>query len=81
MVSCPRVAPAAGMVKRTGKTDPRPPLLHLTQNTPVGLLGTYMAQSFQFKIYKSSQFQIHLQEFRLTDKLIIIFIPLYVKMV
>lgn len=41
MASCPRVAPAAGMAKRTGKMGPQPPLLHLTQSTLVGQLGTY----------------------------------------
>lgn len=42
MASCPRVAPAAGMEKRTGKMDPQPPLLHQTQSTLVGQRSTYL---------------------------------------
>lgn len=36
MASCRRVAPAAGMEKRTGKTHPPPHLLHPTQSILVG---------------------------------------------
>lgn len=37
MASCPRVAPAAGMERRTGKMDPQRPLLRLTQSIQVTL--------------------------------------------
>lgn len=42
MGSCPRVAPAAGMEKRTGKMDPQPPLLHPTQSTLVRQSSTFL---------------------------------------
>lgn len=35
MASCPRVAPPAGMERRTGKMDPQHPLLRPTQSTQV----------------------------------------------
>lgn len=48
MASCPLVAPAAEMEKRTGKTGPRPPLLHPTQSIPVGQLSTSPRQDMFF---------------------------------
>ena len=42
MASCPQVALAAGMEKRTGKMDPPLHLLRPTQSIPVGQPGVHL---------------------------------------